>query len=192
MKKQVFTFVLIGLLSTLTFVSCGDNNSEEKFEKPTQAQLKIAIREMEDSLKNLQVNKIPVENLHRLELVNRLLAYYQNYPEDAFSANCLDNAHMVYSGLGAHERSMAYADTLLTKYPKYSNREMILESQGSNYDIFAQPRDTAKVRYYYELLLKEYPMMDAEKREGIKERLKYIHLDFDAYLDQKIGQMAIK
>jgi hypothetical protein len=187
-------FILVML--TLSLASCGGNEKkEEEGVKPSKEELIEKINYMEDSLKRLtsqlkDIKQIP--NLTRMELINRLLDFYRNYPEDQFAPECLDKVHMTYSGMGVYIRSVEYADTLLLNYPKYVNRAMVLESQGSSYDIFIQPRDSAKVRYYYELLLKENPKMDKAKRNGIKERLKFNHLNFDQYIDKQMENIALK
>lgn len=184
------------LLVAATFAACGGKEKGSKEgEKPSKEELIQRINYMEDSLKGLtaqlkDIKQIP--NLTRMELINRLLDFYRNYPEDKFAPECLDKVHMTYSGMGVYVRSVEYADTLLQKYPDYVNRAMVLESQGSSYDIFIQPRDSAKVRYYYELLLKENPNMDKAKKNGIKDRLKYNHLNFDQYIDKQMENIAAK
>lgn len=194
MKMKYSYLLLIPFLALL--VACGGGSEEGgKDEKPSKEELVDKIKKMEDSLKYLQANMDAVKqvpNLTRIEFINRLLDYYHNYPEDDYAAECLDKVHMVYSGMNVHVRAVQYADTLLEKYPKYVNRALVLESQGSSYDIFMQPRDSAKVRYYYELLLRENPGMDNEKRMGIKERLKYNHLNFDQFVDMKMKSIAVK
>jgi hypothetical protein len=194
MKMKYSYLLLIPFLAFL--VACGGGSEEGgKGEKPSKEELVDKIKKMEDSLKYLQANMDAVKqvpNLTRIEFINRLLDYYHNYPEDDYAAECLDKVHMVYSGMNVHVRAVQYADTLLEKYPKYVNRALVLESQGSSYDIFMQPRDSAKVRYYYELLLKENPGMDKEKRMGIKERLKYNHLNFDQFVEMKMKSIAVK
>jgi hypothetical protein len=182
-------------IAALFLVSCGGEEKRNDTERPSRETLISNIKVMEDSLKGLtsqlkDIKQIP--NLTRMELINRYLEFYKFYPEDDFAPECLDKVHMVYSGMNVHSRSAQYADTLLIKYPEYINRAMVLESQGSTFDIFLQPRDSAKVRYYYELLLKEYPDLDKEKRQGIKERLKYNHLNFDQYLEMKMNEIASK
>ncbi|MFN5909723.1 MAG: hypothetical protein ACK45H_00165 [Bacteroidota bacterium] len=190
MKTKLIFIALLGL----TIYSCGENGGANG-NKPSKETLKKNIRQMEDSLKQLtatltDIKQIP--NLTRIELINRYLEFYKNYPEDSYAPECLDKVHMVYSGMNVHMRSAQYADTLLTKYPEYVNRAMVLESQGSNYDIFIQPRDSAKVRYYYQLLLKENPTLDKDKKKGIQERLKFNHLNFDQYLEKKMNEMVSK
>lgn len=187
--------LIVGLTLLLIFAACGNDKKGDDAPKPSKEELKGSIKQMEDSLKGLQANLSEIKqipNLTRIELINRLLAFYYNYPEDTFAAECLDKVHMTYSGMNVHEKAIAYADTLLTKYPKYVNRAMILESQGSSYDIFIQPRDSAKVRYFYEMLLKENPSMDKDKRAGIKDRLKNNHLNFDQFIDKKMNEIAQK
>lgn len=185
-------FIVIGLIGAI--YSCGSDGSKEG-EKPTKEELVSKIKVMEDSLKGLQANLNTIKqipNLTHFELINRLLDYYHNYPEDTYAAECLDKVHMKYSGMGIHVRAVEYADTLLNKYPDYVNRAMVLESQGSTYDIFIQPRDTAKVRYYYELLLKENPEMEKDKREGIKDRLKHLDMTFDEFIEYKMNAIVSK
>ena len=188
--------VLIFVAASMVLFACGGNSTEtSEKEKPSKEILIDKIKQMEDSLRNLQANADQVKqvpNLTRIEYINRLLDYYYNYPEDQLAAECLDKVHMVYSGMNVHIRAIQYADTLLQKYPDYMNRAMVLESIGSSYDIFLQPRDSAKVRHYYEQLLKENPNMDKEKRKGIQERLKYNHLNFDQYIDKQMEMISKK
>jgi hypothetical protein len=184
MKIKIVLFTAILALA----YACGEAKKDGA-ESPSKEALKTSITQMEDSLKQLQSNLAvtkEIPNLTKFELINRLLNFYQSYPEDDYAALCLDKVHMAYSGMGIHIRSIQYGDTLLMKYPNYINRSMVLESQGSNYDIFLEPRDTGKVKYYYELLLKENPTMEKEKRDGIKDRLKHINLTFDQYIDSKM------
>ena len=189
--KNIYYFILA--IHILVIVSCSGGNSE-KGDKPSKQELKERIKEMEDSIRGLQANLAEIKqipNLTHFELINRLLDYYHNYPEDTYAAECLDKVHMKYSGLNIPIRAAQYADTLLIEYPKYANRAMVLESQGSNFDVFIQPRDTSKIRYYYELLLKENPKMDKEKREGIRDRLNHLEMNFDEFIAYKISNIPM-
>ena len=185
--------ILIGSSLVIMFLS-SCSSSETNSNKPTRESLKSRIKEMEDSLKGLQVNiheikQIP--NLTHFELINRLLDYYHNYPEDTYSAECLDKVHMKYSGMNIHQRAVQYADTLLDKFPKYVNRALVLESQGSAYDIFMQPRDTSKVRKYYTMLLQENPKMEKDKAAGIRDRLKHLDMNFDQFIEYKMQSIQL-
>jgi tetratricopeptide (TPR) repeat protein len=188
LKKYLFISVV-----AIVAVACSTNSKDEK-DKPSKSELKAKIKEMEDSLVQLQsdlstTKQIP--NLTHFELINRLLDYYHNYPEDPISAEYLDKVHMKYSGLNIYDQAVKYADTLLMNYPNYKNRALVLESQGSSFDVFPEIRDTAKVRYYYNLLLKENPKMNREKINGIKERLQHLNLTFDQYIDFKMKSFAV-
>lgn len=178
MKKIIALVLLTGL-----FAACGETKKEESSKSE---QLKARISEMEDSLSRLTKDpktsaKIP--NLTHLELINRLLDYYHAFPEDTFSAECLFKVHMKFSELNVHERAIQYGDTLLMAFPKYKNRDFVLESIAVTYDALQEPRDSAMVRKYYNLLLKENTV-PADKKEDIKKRLKYNHLDFYAYINK--------
>jgi hypothetical protein len=99
MRLKMFVFIL-GFTSFYAVNSC--SNSNIKSDKPSKEDLKARIKEMEDSLKGLQVNIQEVKqipNLTHFELINRLLDYYHNYPKDSYSAECLDKVHMKYSGM---------------------------------------------------------------------------------------------
>jgi len=190
MKRVVFSSILF-FLFLVQLQSCGSDNSSKM---PTRESLKARIKEMEDSLKGLQsdlnqTKQIP--NLTNFELINRLLDYYHAYPNDEYSAECLDKVHMKYSGMNISERAVMYADILLEKYPNYVNRALVIESQIGSYDVSIQPRDTAKVRYYYNLLLKENPKMPKEKKLEIQDRLAHLDMTLFEYVDYKMKTVQL-
>jgi hypothetical protein len=166
----------------LLLYSCGNNpNVDEK----SREALKTKITQMEDSISALQKKSSePLPNLTSIELINRLTAYYSAFPKDDYAADCLSKLHMKFSELNAHEKALEYGDTLLQVFPNYKNKDFILESMASTYDVLIEPRDTSKIRYYYSLLLKE-KNLPKEKREDIVNRLKYIDLDFFSYIEMK-------
>ena len=88
---------------------------------------------------------------------------------------------MKFGELNAHEKSVAYGDTLLNLFPNYKNKDFLLESMGSACDIYIEPRDTSKIRFYYEQLLKEKNVPEAKKKD-IRARLNRIDLTFDEYI----------
>ena len=166
----------------LLLYSCGNN---PKVDENSREALKNKITEMEDSISALQKESSePIPNLTSIELINRLTAYYSAFPKDDYAADCLFKLHMKFSELNAHEKALAYGDTLFQVFPNYKNRDFILESMASTYDVLIEPRDTSKVRYYYSLLLK-VKNLSKEKRDGIVNRLKYIDLDFFTYIEMK-------
>ena len=76
----------------LAVQSCGSPANADK-----KTELKTAIKDMEDSLTNIESDpmkaaKIP--SLTNIELINRLLAYYHAFTEDTFSSDCLVTLHM--------------------------------------------------------------------------------------------------
>ena len=173
MQKIIF-FVFIAVVLS----SCGDGGAAALHEKITNK---------EDSIATLTKNLQPGEVLSpavNTELIDLLSEYYHAFPDDAYAPECLDKLHMMYSGMGDYEMSANYADILLNKYPDYINRAMILESQASTYDMYIQPRDTSKVRHYYEMLLSEFPDLEKEKRDGIKSRLDNMHLTIEQIIMQ--------
>lgn len=172
-------YSLLSALCIFVLFSCG-NPTEQKSKKEN---LRERIQTFEDSLLQLQNNSKnagQVTSLHQIELINRLLAYNSSFPKDSFSADCLFKVHMIYDQLRATKEAIAYGDTLLERFPSYKNRHLVLESIGSSYDL-NEPRDTAMVRKYYELLLKE-PQLPTQKRQDIKKRLDLLALSFEEYI----------
>ena len=170
------TFLILSLLF-LFVSSCGDAVKENIEE------MKSDIKVKEDSLSAFQTEKVAIPRERQNSLISSLVDFYTLHPDDPYAPECLDKVQMLYSGMGNYRRASEYADLILEKYPKYINREMILESQASNFDIFIQPRDSVKVKYYYNLLLKENPKLNKEKKEEIQLRLKYVSLNFEEYID---------
>jgi len=170
------------LLLTLVY-SCNQSSDQTEDATPlTREELKASIKEMEDSLMMISSQKSTgaTLSLSQQELINRLTAYYRVYPEDPYSADCLFKVQMAYSGLNAHRKSIAYGDTLLTKFPSYKNKHLVIESNIAALDVFLEPRDTAAIRSYYSMLLadNEYPK---SKKAEIRRRLKFIDLTIFEY-----------
>jgi len=170
------------LLLTLVY-SCNQSSDQTEDATPlTREELKASIKEMEDSLMMISSQKSTgaTLSLSQQELINRLTAYYRVYPEDPYSADCLFKVQMAYSGLNAHRKSIAYGDTLLTKFPSYKNKHLAIESNIAALDVFLEPRDTAAIRSYYSMLLadNEYPK---SKKAEIRRRLKFIDLTIFEY-----------
>ena len=166
--------LLIGLL---ILFGCGSTSSTEDV-----ATLKQKIEQKEEQLSKLSADmrphqKIPVSE--RDELVQLLVDFHKKHPKDEYAAVCLDKLHMIYSSEGDYIKSSAYGDTLLNEYPAYKSRPLIIESMAVNYDIFIQPRDTSKVRYYYELLLSENKDLPEDKVKGIKFKLDNLGLSME-------------
>jgi len=177
MKVTLFFYVLL----MLSVFSCGGKSIEN--EKPSVEDLKEIITQKEDSLSQFQKENKKIPSDRQYDLISSLKDFYLAYPNDKYAPVCLDKIQMSYSGLGVYHKAIEYSDILLKKYPNYINRPMILESQASNFDIFYEPRDTAKVRFYYTLLLKENPKLEKDKKEGIEMRLKHLDLTFNEYID---------
>jgi hypothetical protein len=171
-------FIIAVPLFMLLLHSCGNVSPKDGTPKEV---LKKQIAQLERVItsNSSQQNKIGQQQKESDSLVQLLLNYYHTFPNDPQAAVCLDKVHLCYSAAGDYLKAANYADTLLKKYPHYINRPLVLESQGSAYDIFIQPRDISKVRYYYGLLLKENPQLEKEKRKEIENRLKTIETPFE-------------
>jgi hypothetical protein len=173
------TLFLFTVLFSFFLLSCSDSATHQT----DKENLKERITTYEDSLAKLQNDPkkaVQITSLAQIELINRLLAYSRAFPKDTFSADCLFKTHMIYEHLRAPREARAYGDTLLSRFPQFKNRLLVYESLGSSYDI-NEPRDTAMVRKYYDLLLKE-PKVPAQKKKDIKARLANLDLTFEEYI----------
>jgi hypothetical protein len=62
------------------------------------------------------------------------------------------------------------------------NRDYVLESIASTYDVLIKPRNAEKVKFYYSLLLNE--KLDKAKRKDLENRLKYVDMPFEEYIQR--------
>ena len=171
------TYIFMVALILLTGCSSSDAQSE----------LRGEIEKKEAHITELSNNLAPGEQLdpsEKQELIALLNSYVNNYPEDVFAPECLNRIHMIYSSEEDYQTSAEYAERIINDYPDYVNRALIIESQAGSFDIWIKPRDTSKVRYYYEMLLEEYPDLPSEKVEDIKARLKNLNLTIEEIILQ--------
>lgn len=165
---------LIPILLLVVLVSCGDNGATEAYAK---------IIAKEDSLTKISTSLPPGLQLSETatnDFIKLMDDFSMTFPEDPRAPECLDKIHMSYSGRNNCEKAIEYGKKIIENYPDYINRAMVLESVAGSYDYCIIPRDTSKVRYYYELLLKED--IDKEKQKDISERLKHLDLSLDQYI----------
>lgn len=171
---KILTLVLV--LTIL--VGCAGKSSTE---------LKAKIEAKETSIKKISSDLKPGQEMpssEREELETLLTTFTKEFPTDEYAPVCLDKLHMLYSGKGDYERSSEYGDILINDYPLYKNRPLILESMAANYDYFILPRDTIKVKFYNELLLKENPNLPKDKIEGIQFKLDNLNLSMEELIIQ--------
>ena len=184
MNKYLIVTTLIVLLTA----ACGGNSSEEAEKKPVTKEGMIAdIKQFEDSIKQPSVQQTRAVSE---DYADRCLAIYHAYPKSEEAPQYLDKAHMIYTGAGLHGRAVVYADTLIRKYPAYKNRPMVLQSLASTYDLFVLPRNTEKVKYYYNLLLEENPGMPEEEKENIRFRIAHADLTFEQLIELQTKELT--
>ncbi len=170
---------LFFILSFTLFFSCKENSSKVNSEKSKELLIN-KIKSYENAL-----NKGFSVQASKDSLKMFLQKFVHFFPSEENTAVCLDKLQMIYSGENEYLTAAKYVDTLIKEYPKYSNRALIIESQIANYDIFIKPRDTSKVRFYYELLLNENPDMDSVKKQDIQNRLAKLELSYNEFRQLK-------
>lgn len=186
---KILVFCVVALLA----VACGSDKNTSG--APTQADLKKSIEVMNDSLdvmfqEVMDGKRDKVPSLAIYETVNRYLAYYRAFPNDTYAATCLDRVHQLYLQEKVYDLSVQYGDTLLQRYPKYSERANVYLSLGSTYDVML--KDSAKVRLYYSKLLKEFPKLPKETQEMVQFRLKHLDKTFDQMIEMQMQALSKK
>jgi len=163
---------------SLTLFSCS-NTETNKDAKNEQFILTHKI----DSLEQIGTNNSEgISKQDQDQLLSSLEEYASNFPKDDSLAFYLDKIQMIYAAKEDYIKSSEYAERIIKSHKNYPNRALIIESQAANYDVFLTPRDTNKIKHYYQLLLKENKNIDKEKREDILKRLKHIHLPLKEYI----------
>jgi len=170
----------LAVCTLLLLASCGSDapQSKEEFIE--------SFKQYEDSIKKKGNDKLDFANQKdAIAYAERCLEIAHRFPKDEEAPEYFDKAHMILAGAGLHSRSGMLADTIITMYPKYKNRAMVLESAAVTYDMFILPRRKDKVKKYYELLLKDYPNLPKEQKENIQFRLDNIDLSFDELIEKQ-------
>ena len=173
--------IVLGLSLALLLFSCGGEQST--------ADLKETIESLESKLNEESVKNSADTEMLRDSLANTLLKCYQSNPKDKSAPECLDKLQMIYSAKRDFTTAAKYADTLIENYPNYPNRLLVIESQYTNYDMFIQPRDQEKARYYLEMLLKEDKKMDKETRADFEYRLEYMDLTIEQLMERNMTEL---
>ena len=192
-NKALFLFAFLLLLASCKNQTASKKTVSSKKNSPlSRNELVSSIKQMEDSIMSLTNSPKPsakILSLSNVELINRLFSFYQAFPKDPFSAECLFKIHEKYSELQAPKKALDYGDTLLVNFPNFPNRDFLLESMCAIYDVEIVPRDTTSLRKYNTLLLKE-AKVTPEKRKEIQMRLKYIGMNFFEYAEFKNKQTS--
>lgn len=171
------------LSATLLLAACGQKGSAEK-QAVTKEGLIAEVKALEDSLKSTSYDAMATTGSKvSINYADRCLAVYRNFPKSEEAPAYLDKAHIILSSASLHGSAVMFADTLIRKYPRYRNRPMVLQSLASSYDLFIVPRKKDKVKYYYELLLKENKGLSEEEKENIRFRLEHVDLTFDQLVE---------
>lgn len=172
MKKTAIFSVL-----TILLVACGSKTENE-------VSVHTRIEQYEDSIKQWGGGSGAKEDIRSFanDYINTLLEAYEEEPESPKNPEYLDRVHMWYSTIGDAPAALKWALVVEEKYPKYSNRQMVLESIAALYDNGIAPRDSVKVREYYTKVLKEFPTMQEDKKQDINDRLKHNNLTFTEYM----------
>jgi hypothetical protein len=176
MKKLAF------LILVLTIVGCSNDQSSTKPTKKSKSgnakiDLWNDVKEAEDSLYSKK-NSNKAKNIHYMTYFSKLTEFYTKFPADPKADSCLFAICSTETGFPiGHAKHIKiqeqYGDTLILKYPKSKFRKMTIQNLVYMYDQSTKNRSTAKLNYYYKLLLADSLTTTVEKKE-IEARLKTI------------------
>jgi hypothetical protein len=166
----------------LTIVSCSnDKSSTQPTKKSKTGNEKIDlwndVKEAEDSLYSKK-NANKAKNIHYMTYFSKLTEFYKKFPKDPKADSCLFAICSTETGFPiGHAKHIStqeqYGDTLILKYPKSKFRKLAIQNMIYMYDQSTEKRSTAKLNYYYQLLLADSQTTTEEKKE-IEARLKTI------------------
>lgn len=188
MKKIVFAIITLSVLA-----ACGDATENTKIEVPAVVSadnMLENLKKIDDSISNVITNaikeqkKVPVAAYQKA--IEQHLAFYNAYATDERAAESLDKAQSFYTQLKAEDKARIWRDTIIYNFKGYKNRPRVLETQGFSYDYDNyQPE---KMKFYYTMLLEDYPNMDSVKREEVQFRLDHIDLSFEELIELRINE----
>lgn len=175
MKRIIGVFSLVALMT-----ACGPKKNELSLEQ--------RIDSFEDSVEQWGGGLGSKEEINGFaaRYIQTLVEAYKEKPDGPKAALYLHRTHMWYTTMENHNKALEYGLQVINEFPKYENRLMVLESVASLYDMDIEPRDSVQVRTYYEMALKEFPNMEADKKNGIINRLKYNHLNFMDFVIKQV------
>lgn len=183
------SYILISAAGLLLF-ACGEKTATDAVPgKPTLADMETQVKLLEDSLQKGQLDMGP-KSPTGVRYAERCMAIYKAFPKSPEAPKYLDRAHMIYTSIGSHALAVLHAEALIAEYPNYGNRQMVLQSLATSYDMFIIPRNKEKVKKYYEMLLKENPDLPAEEKESYQFRLDHLDLTYEELIilrSQKAG-----
>jgi len=186
MKTNLFSILLIGHITSLLFFSCSNNKETTN--------IHTIIEYYEDTINQWGGGQgMPNDRIEFADrYISMLLKAYNEDPKHAKTPEYLDRVHMWYSTKGDAQNSAKWAEYVIEYFPKYENRQMLIESLATIYDNEIVPRDSTKVRYYYTQLLREFPSINKTDKISIRKRLKYNHLSLEEYIIQEINNKLDK
>lgn len=172
MKKVLFSILIIGFAT-----ACGDK-------KDLDLKLVDTINRYEDSLSKMIQNPLTAEQsndfLHNY--IKVLEKAVDEAPGNPKTVVYMDRIHMLSSATRDLNKSVDYGVKIIDDYPDYVNRSMVLRSIAYMYDAEIQPRDSAKVRYYYTIFLKENSGINIDDKDMIEKRLLMNDIPFEKFL----------
>jgi hypothetical protein len=185
-------FFFLSILFLGFVVSCSRNQIQNSvaigFEGGDSLKSVISSKErvLREYYHQLMDNKDGVDSLpnHSInELIKEYQIFYRLYPNDSMSPFYLDKIHQLFIQEKQYSYAVDWIDTLLTNYPNYKNKTLVLYSAATTSDMFLM--DTNRVKRFYARILNESPKLKKEVRTQIQHRMKYLKIPYIDYIKNK-------
>lgn len=167
-------YIISSISFSLLIFACSNGTEESEALKDQIVQFEKKVSQT--TLGNSDSKDIMTE---KSKLADALYTYYRQYPDDPYAANCLSKLHMLYSGMNETDKAVAYADTLLERYPDFIDRLQVIESQIISYELDVRPRNVKMIKKYIKLWLKENTSADHEKIDEMNYHLEHVDLSLE-------------
>lgn len=180
-----YTILWFGLI--FVFFGCQSKSSTSNRDLEKEALLEKIHRYealLEDDYKSLMENRrkdLPSQHLSQLS--DTYISFYNTFHDDTITPYFLDKLHQLYLQDKRYTYSVAWADTLIQRYPTYKGKANVLISAASTTDMFLN--DTSKVKKFYLQLLKEYPKLNNEMKSFIDNRLDNLPMNYLEWIKSK-------
>lgn len=160
MRKVLF---ILGIISSLTFASCGQKANEEQTEEKAYVSLeKMSIETLEEEIakreKVLNQDKNGIDSKNASDLMEAYTVYAVRFPNRANSADRMFKAAELAMSLNHTIQAIKYFAKVYNEYPDYEKRPYALFLKA--FVLENQARDYVQAESVYQEFLRLYPGHD--------------------------------
>lgn len=175
------------LLISIMLYTCSSTDKNIK----TNNSSHISIEERIKVLKEIEKQTIYTNNIVDSSKLNTLVMKYEelihDFPEDSLSSQYYYKLSMFYSMNANENKALHVSENLMQKCSKglqQQEKKYVLQNIISIYDMNQSIRDTIKLKYWYNELLK-LDSLSQDEKDSYEQRIQNLHLNFEEIISQK-------